>query len=72
MFYYRAKKNGVWDKVQQMLVKKVLTSKGKDETPTYARIDSQSVKTVSASQNRGYDGGKRGVILFINIITIRL
>ena len=59
MFYYRASKNGIWDKVQQMLVKKVRTSKEKSETPTYALIDSQSVKTVSASQNRGYDGGKK-------------
>ena len=29
MFYYRAKNNGTWDKVQRMLVKKVRTQKGK-------------------------------------------
>lgn len=59
MFYYRAKKNGTWDNVQRMLVKKVRAQKGKNENPTYALIDSQSVKTTSASDNRGYDGGKK-------------
>lgn len=59
MFYYRAQKNGTWDKVQRMLVKKVRTQNGKNESPTYALIDSQSVKTTSASDNRGYDGGKK-------------
>lgn len=59
MFYYRAQKNGTWDKVQSVLVKKVRTQRGKSETPTYALINSQSVKTTSASENRGYDGGKK-------------
>ncbi len=59
MFYYRAQKNGTWDKVQRMLVKKVRTQKGKNENPTYALIDSQSVKTTSASEGIGYDGGKK-------------
>lgn len=59
MFYYRAQKNGTWDKVQSILVKKVRTQRGKSENPTYALIDSQSVKTTSASENRGYDGGKK-------------
>ncbi len=59
MFYYRAQKNGTWDEVQRMLVKKVRTQKVKNENPTYALIDSQSVKTTSASEGRGYDGGKK-------------
>ena len=58
MFFYRAKKNGAWEKAQRMLVKKIRTQKGKNEEPTYALIDSQSVKTTSANDNRGYDGGK--------------
>ena len=59
MFYYRAQKNGTWDKVQRMLIKKNRIAKGKNENPTYALIDSQSVKTTSASDKRGYDGGKK-------------
>ena len=42
-----------------MLVKKARTAQGRNEEPTYALIDSQSVKTTAASENRGYDGGKK-------------
>ena len=59
MFYYRAQRKGIWDEVQRMLVKKTRIAQGKNEAPTYALIDSQSVKSVSASENRGYDGGKK-------------
>ena len=58
-FYRRAWLNGTWDKIQKILVKKTRESKGKNASPTYALIDSQSVKTTSASINRGYDGGKK-------------
>ncbi len=59
MFYYRAQRKGIWDEVQRMLVKKTRIAQGKNESPTYALIDSQSVKSVSASENRGYDVGKK-------------
>ena len=59
MFYYRAQKKGVWDKILKMLVKKTRKAQGRNEEPTYALIDSQSVKTTAASENRGYDGGKK-------------
>ena len=32
---------------------------GRKEDPTYAIIDSQSVKTVGSGEERGYDGGKK-------------
>ena len=32
---------------------------GRNPEPTYAIIDSQSVKTVAASEERGIDGGKK-------------
>ena len=34
-------------------------SVGKTVTPTYAIIDSQSVKTTSKSEQKGFDGGKK-------------
>ncbi len=58
MFYYRAQKKGIWDGILKMLVKKTRKSNGRNENPTYALIDSQSVKTVYNSEKRGYDGGK--------------
>ena len=51
--------NGIWDKIQKALVKKVRLAKGKKETPSYALIDSQSAKTVSSNEKCGYDGGKK-------------
>lgn len=58
MFYYRAQQKGIWEKVLKMLVKKTRKANGRNENPSYALIDSQSVKTTSASEKRGYDGGK--------------
>ncbi|MFO1384125.1 MAG: hypothetical protein U1E91_04215 [Moraxella sp.] len=34
-------------------------SVGKEATPTYAIIDSQSVKTTGKAEQKGFDGGKR-------------
>ena len=59
MFYYRAQKKGIWAGILKMLVKKTRKSNGRNENPTYALIDSQSVKTVYNSEKRGYDGGKK-------------
>ena len=58
-FYRRACLNGTWDKIQRKLVKKVRVASGRKEEPTYALIDSQSVKTTAANEKRGYDGGKK-------------
>ncbi len=58
-FYRRACLNGTWDKIRRALVKKVRLASGRKEEPTYALIDSQSVKTVSANEKCGYDGGKK-------------
>ena len=59
MFYYRAQKKGVWDEILKMLVKNSRKANRRNAEPTYALIDSQSVKTTSASENTGYDGGKK-------------
>ena len=57
-FYRRARISGLWDKILEHLVKKTRTDAGREEGPSYAITDSQSVKTVAASEERGFDGGK--------------
>lgn len=58
-FYWRAKESGLWDKVLHLVVEKSRVKAGREVSPTYAIIDSQSVKTIYASRNCGYDGGKK-------------
>jgi len=58
-FYYRAVENGIWEKVMQSLVKETRKKAGRKESPSYGLIDSQSVKTIYASDERGIDGGKK-------------
>ena len=59
-FYRRARESGVWEKVLDALVRKTRLKAGRNETPSYGIIDSQSAKTVGASEERGIDGGKKG------------
>lgn len=58
-FYSRAKAKGVWDAILRQVVAKVRKNVGRNTAPTYGIIDSQSVKTVYASEERGIDGGKK-------------
>ncbi len=58
-FYRHARISGLWDKILEHLVKKTRTNVGYEESPSYAIIESQSVKTVAASEERGIDGGKK-------------
>ena len=58
-FYYRAVENGTWERVMQFLVRETRKKAGRNEGPSYGLIDSQSVKTVYASDERGIDGGKK-------------
>lgn len=53
------RKKGIWDEILKMLIKKSRKKAGRNEEPSYAIIDFQSVKTTSASEKRGYDGGKK-------------
>ena len=58
-FYRRAKVSGLWDKIMRHLVGLTRVRAGKNENPGYSPIDSQSVKTSNAAENRGFDGGKK-------------
>jgi len=59
-FYYRAVESGLWEKVMDYLARETRKKAGRSEKPSYGLIDSQSAKTVSASEERGIDGGKKG------------
>lgn len=58
-FFRRAKLSGLWDRILEYLVKESRQNAGRTEQPSYGIIDSQSVKTTSASEDRGIDGGKK-------------
>ena len=58
-FYRRAVKSGLWERILQHLVSRTREIAGRDTEPSYGIIDSQSVKTVGASEERGIDGGKK-------------
>ena len=58
-FYRRARLSGLWDRILNYLVKLTREKARRNPNPTYAIIDSQSVKTISANEKRGFDGGKK-------------
>jgi len=58
-FYRRARISGLWDKIMEHLVAVTRMDAGRNPEPSYGLIDSQSVKTVAASEERGIDGGKK-------------
>ena len=49
----------IWEEILNQLVIRTRAQSGKDWEPTFCIIDSQSVKTVGAAQERGIDGGKK-------------
>ena len=58
-FYRRAELKGIWEKINDTLVKMTRKKAKRAADPTYSLVDSQSVKTTSASEDRGIDGGKK-------------
>ena len=58
-FFRRAVNSGTWEKAMDCMVRKVRTDAGRNPSPSYGLIDSQSAKTTLASEDRGYDGGKK-------------
>jgi putative transposase len=58
--YFQAwMKDGTWEKVLDRLNQKQRKKQGRKPAPSFAILDSQSVKTFYASEKRGIDGGKK-------------
>jgi putative transposase len=58
-FFRRARNSGLWEKITDALVGRTRVEAGREPSPSYGIVDSQSVKTVAASRERGIDGGKK-------------